>query len=118
MKPKTRYTLMLSLQFAAMFLLALITVFTRPLPILYGILCWFALPALGAFSTYICVTRGVNAYIAWIMPPLGATAAGFLASMGIAPDAGRVLLLAFASLVGAAAGDVRVKARAKGEKHK
>ena len=69
------------------------------------------MPLAGAYTAYRVVRAGVNPYLGWILPPLAATAAGFLASLGYAPAAGPVLLTAFFSLAGAAAGDVIQKQR-------
>ncbi len=118
MKTITRCVAALAIQLFAVFLSALLIAFTRPVPLVYGVLIWLVLPIIGALSSCVCTVKGVNAFIAWIMPPLGATAAGFLASLGFSPDAGPIFLLAFVSLVGAAAGDVLMKQRAKGGKHK
>ena len=86
MKNRKRMALRLAAQGAIVFFLALGAELVRPVR-------WLHLAA----------TYGLL--------PLAATAAGFLASLGYAPAAGPVLLTAFFSLAGAAAGDVVQKQR-------
>ena len=83
--------------------------------ILRSVIMWAALPVLGAYTAMKCVLRGLNNYAAWIAPPLCMTAAGLIL-WGYVPHAGPVLLCAFISLVGAAAGEVASKGN-YGKKH-
>lgn len=111
MKNRKRVALRLAAQGAMIFIFALGVELARPLRGLYVTAAYALLPLAGAYTAYRVASGGVNPYLGWILPPLAATAAGFLASMGYAPEAGPVLLTAFFSLVGAATGDVLQKRR-------
>ncbi|MBQ3079949.1 MAG: hypothetical protein IJC48_08150 [Clostridia bacterium] len=86
-------------------LTALVTEMLKPVPALYSVGIWALVPLSGAIGAYIAVRRGVNAYLAWLVPPICAALVPLIASMGYLPPAGRVLMCAFISIVGAAAGD-------------
>ena len=76
---------------------------------LYGICIWGLMPLAGCVSAYIATKKGLLNYAAWIAPPVCLA----LAHLGVwtyLPGAGPVLLCAFISLVGAAAGEVRLRA--------
>ena len=111
MKNGKRMALRLAAQGAMIFLLALGAELVRPVRWLYLAAAYGLLPLAGAYTAYRVVRAGVNPYLGWILPPPAATAAGFLASLGYASAAGPVLLTAFFSLVGAAAGEVIQKQR-------
>lgn len=111
MKNRKRMALRLAAQGAIVFFLALGAELVRPARWLHLAATYGLLPLAGAYTAYRIVRAGVNPYVGWILPPLAATAAGFLASLGYAPAAGPVLLTAFFSLAGAAAGDVIQKQR-------
>ena len=74
----------------------------------YGALLWAGVPLAGLFSACQAVRRGLNNYLAWLAPAPCLYAAHMLV-WGFAPSAGAALLAAFASLVGAAAGQVLVE---------
>lgn len=74
-------------------------------PTLYGLALWLIVPLLGAFTACRAVRRGLLNYAAWIAPPACLFAAHILI-WGYVPPAGAMLLGAFVSLVGAAAGEV------------
>lgn len=76
--------------------------------ILHSILNWGIIPLAGAYTACKAVLGGLNNYAAWIAPPVCMVAAGLIL-WGYVPHAGPVLLCAFVSLVGAAAGDVLSK---------
>lgn len=78
--------------------------------LLRDILIWAAIPLLGAYTAMKAVLGGLNNYAAWIAPPVCAVLAS-IALWGFVPHAGPVLVCAFVSLVGAAAGDVRSRQR-------
>ena len=82
---------------------------------LRSVLLRAAIPLLGAVTAARCVLRGLNNYAAWIAPPV-CTAAASLILWGYVPHAGPVLMCAFISLVGAAAGEVLSNERKKGGK--
>lgn len=106
----------LLLQLASVFLLSFIGYLLRPAYVFYQIMLYALIPLFSAFTAYKLVLKGMNPYLSWLLPPVSQTAAGFLASLGIAPDPLPVMLCAMISLVGAAAGDVKVKLRKKGRK--
>lgn len=74
-------------------------------PALYGLALWLLVPLLGALTACRAVLRGLLNYAAWIAPPLCLLAAHTLI-WGYVPPAGAMLLCAFISLIGAAAGEV------------
>lgn len=106
MKSQKRMALRLAAQGAIVFFWTLGVELARPVRWLYRAAAYGLLPLAGAYTAYRVVRGGVNPYLGWILPPLAATAAGFLVSLGYAPAAGPVLLTALFSLAGAAAGDV------------
>ncbi|MBR2699881.1 MAG: hypothetical protein IKE76_14940 [Clostridia bacterium] len=74
-------------------------------PALYGAALWLLMPLLGAYTALRAVRRGLLNYAAWIAPPVCECAAHVLI-WGYLPPAGAMLLCAFVSLIGAAAGEV------------
>ena len=66
---------------------------------------WALMPLAGLLTACLAVRRGLNNYLAWIAPAACVYAA-FMLLYRFAPPAGAGLLTAFASLVGAAAGEV------------
>lgn len=74
-------------------------------PALYGVALWLLTPLFGAYTALRAVRRGLLNYAAWIAPPVCQCAAHVLI-WGYLPPAGAMLLCAFVSLVGAAAGEV------------
>ena len=72
---------------------------------LYGICMWLLLPLAGAASSYLATVKGLLNYAAWLAPAIVLVAVHALL-YGYAPHLGQVFLLAFVSLVGAAAGEV------------
>ena len=74
-------------------------------PALYGAALWLLMPLLGACTALRAVRRGLLNYAAWIAPPVCECAAHVLI-WGYLPPAGAMLLCAFVSLIGAAAGEV------------
>lgn len=71
----------------------------------YGGYMWAAVPLLGLFSAYWVTRRGLLNYLAWIAPPACQWVCPMI-WLGYPPDAMSVVICAFVSLVGAAAGDV------------
>ena len=71
----------------------------------HGIALWALMPAAGLLTACRAVLRGLNNYLAWLAPALCLYAAHY-ALWQFAPSAGAALLTAFASLVGAASGEV------------
>ena len=74
-------------------------------PALYSAALWLLMPLLGAYTALRAVCRGLLNYAAWIAPPVCECAAHVLI-WGYLPPAGAMLLCAFVSLIGAAAGEV------------
>lgn len=101
---------MLLLQAAAGFAAAVAAFILKPLPVLYGICAWGVLPLIGLCSAYRVTRSGVDPYLSWILPPLTLTLGALTADLFLyLPPGGMMLLTAFTSLIGAAAGDVRNK---------
>ncbi len=94
------------LQAVVMLAVSLVASLTYPLsPVLYGALLWAAVPLAGMFTACRATRRGLNNYLAWLLPAPCLYAAHY-ALWRFSPSAGAALLTAFLSLVGAAAGDV------------
>ena len=94
------------IQFAEMLAICLLQAFSYCLiSFIYDILLWGALPLAGMFTACQAVKRGLLNYAAWIAPPVCLYIAHMLI-WGFSPPAGAALLCAFASLIGAAAGEV------------
>lgn len=73
-------------------------------------ICQFAvLPIAGCVTTYKITVRGVNNYLAWIIPPFMGIFAHFLAFFYLPKNPGPFLACAVVSIIGAAAGDVAKK---------
>lgn len=70
------------------------------------ILSWMLIPLSGAGTAYWLTRKGINRYLAWILPPVCYSALPWLV-IGYPAKAGVMLLTAFVSIVGAAAGEVR-----------
>ena len=81
-------------------------------PVLSGICLWAVLPAVGALGAYFVTVKGINNYIAWLLPPVGAIAGHFLAFFYPPKEPFAYLFIAIISIIGAATGDV-VKKNAK-----
>lgn len=77
---------------------------------LYAVCMWAVYPILGAVSAYCATIKGLLNYVAWIAPAV-TLALVHLALWSNLPDTGPVLVCAFISLVGAAAGEVVVQSR-------
>lgn len=74
---------------------------------LYRLSYLIVLPVCGLFTAYFITRKGVNNYLAWILPPVG-MALGHLALYGELPNgAGGCLICALTSIIGAAAGEVK-----------
>lgn len=81
--------------------------------VFYNVCSWAILPLLGMISAYMVTVHGVNNYLAWIAPPTAGLAAHYLSFFYMPDSAGPSLVCAFASIVGAAAGDVSKKLKRK-----
>ena len=75
---------------------------------LYGALLWGFVPLAGLVTAAKAVQGGLLNYAAWIAPPACLYAAHY-AIWRFAPSAGAAMVCAFASLVGAAAGQVTLE---------
>ena len=104
-----KYTSIFIAQAALLFFAAFIVYLLRPAGILFAILYYAVFPLMSGYASYKIVRRGINAYLAWILPPVAQSLAGFLASMGFSPDLIGILITAIVSLVASAAGDVKNK---------
>lgn len=83
---------------------------------LYAALLWVAVPLAGLLTSCRAVQRGLLNYAAWIAPPACLFAAHY-AVWRYSPAPGAGVLTAFASLVGAAAGEVlRLRKNGKGRR--
>lgn len=83
-------------------------------PAAYALALWGIIPLTGAFTACRAVRRGLLNYAAWIAPPICLFAA-HTAIWGYVPPAGALLLCAFVSLVGAAAGEVMIRQKQQHE---
>lgn len=79
----------------------------------YNACAWVVWPIIGLMSAYMVTVRGVNNMLGWIAPPVAGLAAHYLAFFYMPDSAGPFFICAFASIVGAAAGDVQKKFRKK-----
>ena len=103
---KHRWLWAWALQIAEMLAVGLLAAFSHGVnPALHGAMLWGIVPAAGLFTACRAVQRGLNNYLAWIAPAPCLYGANLLV-WGYAPPPGPALLTAFASLVGAAAGQV------------
>ena len=73
-----------------------------------ALMLWAAVPLAGLMTSCQAVRRGLNNYLAWIVPAPTLYGANLLV-WGYAPPPGPALLTAFVSLVGAAAGQVLLR---------
>lgn len=103
----------LSLQFCVCLLICLAVFVLRPIWRGMDVIRWMLPPLTALLSAFFAVKRRINPYLAWLPPPLSLTIAGFVASMGIAPEGGLMLLCAFMGVTGAAAGDVYNKRKVR-----
>lgn len=93
-------------QFASMLLFSLLVSLSLWLGgFVYGVCLWVLSPLAGAVSACLATKKGLLNYIAWLAPPL-MLLAGYELAWGYLLTPGPVLLNAFVSLVGAAAGEV------------
>ena len=82
---------------------------------MYAVLMWGAVPLSGAVTAYFMVRLGMNAFAAFWLPPVIATAVHWLIA-GLPPlSFGMTLTAALLSIVGAAAGEETLK-RAKSKR--
>jgi len=116
MKKKKSHISVLAIQLIFTTVVFMLLRLLRPVSILYTVSIYVLIPLLGAISAFYTVDKGINAYLAWLVPPICATISGLIASMGYLPEAGSVILCAFISLTGAAAGETAK--RFKGNKKK
>lgn len=114
-----RHVRSLLIQFFSIFVLSFLFYLLRPVSVLYNILMFIILPIASAYTSFELVKRMINPYLAWILPAIAETLAGFLSSLGIGPNPLPIMITAFVSLIGSATGDVSVKfkKRIKHEKH-
>ncbi|MBQ6716346.1 MAG: hypothetical protein IJN21_07490 [Clostridia bacterium] len=111
-----KYLLLLLAQFSSVFLLSFIAYLIRPVPVVHEIVIYALVPLFSSVSAGWIVLKGVNPYLAWIFPPIAMTLASFLSTLGIGSSPLPMMITAFVSLIGAAAGDVTIKTRKKGRK--
>lgn len=109
-----KYFAMLALQFMAMLAAAYVAYNTRWLSgAVYGACVWGLLPMAGAVSAWLVTIKGVNNYLAWIASPTAGIVAYYLSFFYMPDSAGQIFVCALASIVGAAAGDVKKKTKRK-----
>lgn len=109
-----RMLVRLCIQFACAFALSFISYLLRPVSALYWFLIYLFIPVFSAYSAIKIVINGINPYLAWILPGISEALAGFLISLGIAPDPLPIMITFLISLIGAAIGDVINKTNKKG----
>ncbi len=110
-----KHILPLLFQFISVFFASLISFLLRPVSILFSIMIYAVIPLFSSYFSLRTVLKGINPYLAWILPPVAQTLAGFLITLGIGPDPLPIMITAFVALVGAAAGDVLNKTNKKGK---
>ena len=109
LKRKIPWPLAWLTQIAALAALGFVLAFSVYLgPVAYGITQWLLMPLAGLFSAYWVTMRGLSNYAAWIAPPMAMWFTHFM-SYAYSPEMGPILLCAFVSIVGAAAGEVRIQ---------
>ena len=101
-----KWTLVWLAQIAASAVIGLLWAACHGIQPLEGLCSWGLLPLAGLCSAYIATRQGLNNYLAWIAPPLLAGIL-WLLRWTYLPTPGPVLLTAFCSVVGAAAGEVK-----------
>lgn len=111
-----KYISMLVIQFLFVLMISFFSYFSKPLTAVFGILIYVIVPILSSVSSYMLVTKGFNPYLAWLLPPVAMTISSFLSTMGIGQSPLPIMITAFVSLIGSAAGDVKVKMRKKDRK--
>lgn len=94
------------LQALAMLVLGIMTALSLWLGgFVHGLFIWLLMPLGSAAACYICVCKGLNNYLALLAPPL-MEMLGNLLIWSFLPKPGPILLCAFVSLIGSAAGEV------------
>ncbi len=96
---------MLIIALCATFLPLFFPALELPLRIIF---LWILPLAFGAWSAYQAVCRGLISYAAWLLPPMIHSVVPWI-GIGYPPAPLSMLLCAFISLIGAAAGDVMHK---------
>ena len=96
---------MLIISLLSTFLPLLLPAAAQPLRIVF---LWLLPAAAGAWTACLLAKSGLNSYAAWIVPPVIHSIVP-LFFLGYLPSPFSMLLCAFVSLVGAAAGDVLIK---------
>ncbi len=96
---------MLFIALCSTFLPLLFPTFEAPLR---AIFLWVMPSVFGAWSAYQAVCRGLISYAAWLLPPVIHSIVPWIV-IGYPPAPLSMLLCAFISLIGAAAGDVMYK---------
>ena len=81
----------------------------------YKVCMYVLMPLGGLISAYRATLRGLINYAAWLLPPI-CMAVGHVLMWFYVPDTAPVLLCALTSLVGAAAGEVRLRDAAGAQK--
>ncbi len=105
-KRKWKWPLVWLVQIVEMLIISALVALTDAFGgIIYNILAWAAMPILGLLSSCRATRRGLLNYAAWIAPPICMALTHWLIWTYL-PDAAPVLICAFCSLVGAAAGEV------------
>ena len=100
-------------QFIIIFILSALIALLRAAGGIYEVLVWTVIPLAGAVTAFFCVRQNVNPYLCWFLPPAAQTLAVLLVTMGYLPQGGQMVLTAFVSLVGSAAGDTANKQQRK-----
>ncbi len=113
-----KYLILLPAQALSSLLLGFLAAYVRLYSTgLHTALTWGLLPAFGAVSAYFLCVKGINNYLAWLLPPIMAVAGHFLAFFYPPSSAGAYMLIAVLSIIGAAAGDVVKKSKKSGGKN-
>lgn len=76
---------------------------------LYKAASWALLPLLGGASAYFACVKGLNNYVAWILPCVCGVAAHYAVFFVLPKSPGPTFLCAVVSVIGAATGDTHKK---------
>ena len=108
----------LLLQGLSCFALGLAAYLLRPLAFVHTVLLWVTVPLCGFGTSFHAVRKGVNPYLAWLLPPLMLTLSSVIVTLGYLPGGGIMLLTAFLSLIGSAAGETYLNRKRKKHEYK
>lgn len=81
--------------------------------VVYDLVMWFVVPLCSFFASLGAVRGGLNAYAAWIAPPIGQTVAQLLLTGFFPSSPGMPMITLLLSVIGAATGDEITRRRSQ-----